>query len=98
MGKELQKMFKLKKQLTTTVFLRSPKHFNIGKHKLINLNFKVVNLKIRPNTVIPTTTLLAPSSQTFSTFFKPLMVNTTILPKSVKVTVVTSFKLIWLEF
>jgi hypothetical protein len=96
--KSFQKIFKLKRQLSTTVFLRSPKHFNIGKHKLVSLNFKNINLKIYPIVAIPTRLLLKPTGEIFSLLIKPIGVNTTVLPKSLKVIIRTHFKLIWLEF
>ncbi len=96
--KSFQKMFHLKRQLTTAVFLRSPKHFNIGKHKLVSLNFKNINLKVYPTAPVPMGLLLKPTGEIFSLLIKPIAINTTILPKSLKVTILTQFKLIWLEF
>ncbi len=90
--------YKLKKTLAKSIILRSPKHFNIGKQKVSNLNYK-----------LSATSLYVPSHFCFSNLF----LNTKFLynyfekqnpksigfsNKSIKMIFQGKFSLKWLEF
>lgn len=88
--------YNLVKTKTQSIFLRSPKHFNIGKQKILNLNYKTPTLFF---------------NKKYSFFFNGkwyedilykilctrIKLTPTIKVSSLRVTLKTKFKLMWLE-
>ncbi len=87
----------LQKQKTSSIILRSPKHFNIGKQKITNLNFKTPNLSYfgASNFFLPT---IFSSSRSLYKIAVRFVKTTPVLGiGSVRVSVKAKFKLMWLE-
>ena len=94
--KNLTKSYTLKKTLTQTIHLRSPKHFNIGKQKITNLNFKSINLKLLKLSPFFMTSFFRDSTLLYSALKKSIKTTPTLFVSSVHCLVKTSFKLKWL--
>ncbi len=46
-NKTLSDNYQAKKLVTNSIILRAPKHFNIGKQKISNLNYKTPKLIVK---------------------------------------------------
>lgn len=82
---------------TQLITLRSPKHFNIGKLKVYNLNFKTPNLIFYKEHVFCISTLFRSKDSLFRLFTRKIKTTPALLVSSVCVRVKTQFKLMWLE-
>lgn len=96
-NKMLSNYYKAKKQTTQAITLRSPKHFNIGKHKVLTLNYKTPKFIINFKKKIMLTSLLKAQGDLLSSVSRALLITPTLSVKSVRLTVKTKFKLKWLE-
>lgn len=88
---------KPKKQKTSTVLLRSPKHFNIGKQKITNLNYRTPNMRLPVASPLNLLTLLTKPSMLYRILIKGTKTNPVLRVSSLRVQVRTTFKLKWLE-
>lgn len=96
-SREHNSSYRLRKQLTQTVTLRSPKHFNIGKYKIFNLNYKTINLNVTRGFKFHINALNNTSSYIFKKLSTPVESSPVLRVNSVKLLVSTKFKLKWLE-
>lgn len=96
-SKNLNKKYKIKKSKNYLIFLRSPKHFNIGKQKITNLNYKVIKLKM--NRIINCYFVYSTINFNFlyNIFKKKIETNTYLHCKSIKFIFKTKFSIKWLE-
>ena len=86
-----------KKSISNLITLRSPKHFNIGKNKFNSLNYKTKKLYIQFNGKIRTSSIINSTKFLYTCFKKKILLTPTISINSLKITVKTLFKLMWLE-
>ena len=94
----LNKKYLLKKQKQSAIILRSPKHFNIGKQKITNINYKVINLW---TLIVKTTNLnfwFENTKYQFKLLSKFAESNTYIKVQSIKTFIKTKFTIKWLGF
>ena len=90
--------YKLKKRQSTSVILRSPKHFNIGKQKIINLNYKLASLDLCIPTYIYFSNFLMNPKSLYKFLQKRTNKSLGFSNKSIKLVVETKFKIMWLGF
>lgn len=95
-SKLINKHYYFKKSISHSITLRSPKHFNIGKNKICNLNYKSFNLIKYFNLKLQISSLF--SDNLYHISKKIIKNNTTLNTKSLKVKLLTKFKIKWLEF
>lgn len=95
--KALKNDYILKKKLTNSIILRSPKHFNIGKQKITNLNYKFINIHISKNLNV-NTMLLINTNNIFKLSNKTIQTNSYLSLKSLKLNLKTKFIIKWLEY
>ena len=96
--KNLDKKYLLKKKKQSSIILRSPKHFNIGKQKITNINYKVLNLSILLTKKINLNFFLSESKCQFKVLNKLAEVSTYIKTQSIKISLKTKFIIKWLGF
>ncbi len=96
-NKKLAKKYLVKKSKSTLITLRSPKHFNIGKHKFETLNYKTKKLFIKFNTKVRTSSIITSTNFFYNSLKKKISLTPTISVNSLKMTVKTLFRLMWLE-
>jgi len=95
-NKQLKPDYIIKKKKSQMIYLRSPKHFNIGKQKIISLNYRT------PSFVLPVAyqffinSLVSSPNLIYKIFTKKLLLTPTTSAKSIKINVNTKFKLKWL--
>jgi hypothetical protein len=94
----LNKKYLLKKKLSSSVFLRSPKHFNIGKQKIKSINYIFINLGFVTKKKIHSKIMYQETKYLFKLFDKFTETNTYIKTESIKLSIKTTFKIMWLEF
>ncbi len=87
----------LQKQKTTSVILRSPKHFNIGKQKITNLNFKTPSLSYFGSSLVYMTSLVKFSTPLYKIAVRFVKTTPVLGITSIRVSVRAKFKLMWLE-
>ena len=97
-SKILTKNYFVKKTQTQSIYLRSPKHFNIGKQKIFNLNYKSLGVNLSLNTKFHINAFIGNNSQLFSNLCKYTQTNTYLTSKSIKIKIKTKFIIMWLEF
>ena len=95
--KKINKLYSVRKQLTSTILLRSPKHFNIGKQKIINLNYKTPTLILPIITPMHLGSFLQKKGAIFNVLIGRIKHNPALNVGSVRLRVKTHFKLKWLE-
>ena len=95
--KKINKLYAVQKQKTATILLRSPKHFNIGKQKVVNLNYKTPTLFMPVAAPVKLDTLLTNERILFNALLGRIKSNPTMCVGSVRLHVDTTFKLKWLE-
>ena len=88
--------YRLKLQQSSSIILRSPKHFNIGKHKIINLNFKTPALLVRSNNSFFLPSLVSSQNSLYKILSKRIQTTPTITVNSIRISIKTKFKLMWL--
>jgi hypothetical protein len=96
-SREHNSSYFLKKQIAQTVTLRSPKHFNIGKYKIFNLNYKVIDLNVSKGFKFHLNALTNTGSYFFRKLSTPIQSSPVLRVNSIKLSVSTKFKLKWLE-
>lgn len=96
-NKQLKPSYIIKKQKTQMVYLRSPKHFNIGKQKIITLNYRTPNFILTTSHKIFINSLISSSNLVYKILTKKILLTPTTSAKSIKISVNTKFKLKWLE-
>jgi len=96
--KKTNREFFLKKSKSQSIILRSPKHFNIGKQKIINVNYKNFCVEIGTKTDIHINSILNTNHNLFNKLSKYIITNTYLTPKSIKVKLKTQFIIIWPEY
>lgn len=89
--------YKAQKQKTSTVLLRSPKHFNIGKQKITSLNYKTPTLLLPIVAPFNISTLFRQKQTLYNTLIKRIRTNYTLGVNSIRVQVRSKFKMMWLE-
>lgn len=94
---KLSKKYLAKKIVSHFITLRAPKNFNIGKLKILTLNYKTSNLIININKVINVKQMIHSNKSLFLSLAKAISTNPTLLVNSIKITIQSSFKLKWLE-
>lgn len=95
--KKINKLYAVRKQLTSTILLRSPKHFNIGKQKIVNLNYKTPTLFIPVSAPLHLGTFLHKGGALFNILLSRIKHNPALNIGSVRLRIATQFKLTWLE-
>ena len=95
-NKKLAALYQAKKKVSSSITLRSPKHFNIGKHKILNLNYVTPTLIIKSISKININSLTNSPDLILEICSKKIQLNPTLSVKSIKVGVKTKFKLKWL--
>lgn len=95
--KKINKLYAVQKQKTATILLRPPKHFNIGKQKVINLNYKTPTLFMPVVSPVKLGTFLSKERILFNALLGRIKSNPTMGVGSVRLHVHTTFKLKWLE-
>lgn len=96
-NKQLNSEYTLKKTKSQMIYLRSPKHFNIGKQKIINLNYRTPTFIVKTSHQFFISSLFRGSNSIYNVFTKKLLLTPTTSAKSIKIVVNTKFKLKWLE-
>lgn len=94
--KKINKLYAVRKQITSTILLRSPKHFNIGKQKVLNLNYKTPTLFTPVGLPLHLGSFLYKSGFLFNILLGRIKHNPALNIGSVRVRVATQFKLKWL--
>lgn len=95
-NKKIANNYLAKKTISNLITLRSPKHFNIGKHKIFSLNYKTRYLFLKFNSKVNTKSIINSSKFIYLCLKKRLTLTPTIFIHSIKFTVKTFFKLTWL--
>lgn len=95
--KKINKLYSVRKQLTSTILLRSPKHFNIGKQKIINLNYKTPTLFIPVLAPLHLGSFLHKGGTLFNILLGRIKHNPALNIGSIRLRVKAQFKLKWLE-
>lgn len=90
-SKKWNKKFLIKKQQSTVVTLRAPKHFNIGKYRTISLNFKLLNLRDNKLKHAPVALIVHQPKNVFRVLSKFSETSSFVLPNSIKYTLQTKF-------
>jgi hypothetical protein len=96
-NKNFCKFTNIKKTKTSNITLRAPKHFNIGKHKVFNLNYKTRNFLIKSNNKAATKCFVLSPNHIFYALQKRIQTTPTLFVNSLSITIQTKFKLKWLE-
>lgn len=96
-NKKISDKYLANKKVTQSITLRSPKHFNIGKHKIFNLNYKTPSAHLTLKKNMGLYSFLGTDTTLFNTLSKYLTLTPTIFLKSVKLVFKTKFKIKWLE-
>jgi len=91
----LSKKFNKKNHKSSLVYLRSPKHFNIGKHKIFSFKNKFIN-SLNLNYNIPTKILIFYEQYFFKLIFKLTDNHTLKRINSIRINTVTQVK--WNKF
>jgi hypothetical protein len=94
--KSKYKAYPVRKQKTQSIFLRSPKHFNIGKQKIYNLNYKTPTLFFKQTYPFFVTSVFN-TNVLYNCLKKRIQISPTLKVNSLKITVQTTFKIMWLE-
>ena len=94
--RSIESVYPLKKQKTSSITLRSPKHFNIGKHKIVNLNFKTPSLFYKSHSNIFLHSLFFSKSLLYKILTKRIKTTPALYVHSVRISVKAKFKLTWL--
>lgn len=89
--------YRLKKKQSTSITLRSPKHFNIGKHKIINLNYKLAPQNLKLSTYLYFSNFIGTTGSLYKLLQKRIDKSLGFSNKSIKLVVETKFKIMWLE-
>jgi hypothetical protein len=95
-NKKLAKQYISKKVTPHFITLRAPKNFNIGKYKIFSLNYKTPNLSFSFDKNIMTQTIILNPSLLMSSLTKCIKTNPTLYVNSIRVTIKSLFKLMWL--
>lgn len=90
--------YKLKKTLSKSIILRSPKHFNIGKQKIININYKMDPTSIKLTSCMFFYNFIYNSKLIYYIFLRNSIKNVGFSSKSIKLVVKGKFKIMWLEY
>lgn len=91
------KLYLIEKQKTSTILLRSPKHFNIGKQKITNLNYKTPKVFFPVHLPLSLNTFLLKKQVLYNILSKKIKTNPTLNISSIRVQIGTKFILMWLE-
>ena len=92
----IESQYHIRKQKTSSIILRSPKHFNIGKQKIINLNFKTPDLSYASIHNFFLHTLFISQTTLYKLLVKRIKTTPVLGVSSMRVSVKTQFKLRWL--
>ena len=95
-NKKIAKKYISKKITPHFITLRAPKNFNIGKYKIFSLNYKTPNLSFSFNKSIMTETLISNPILLKSSLIKCINTNPVLHVNSIRVTIKSLFKLMWL--
>jgi hypothetical protein len=96
--KSIKTIYNVKKKESSLVYLRSPKHFNIGKQKILNINHKLFHaIKITSSNLL-INNLIGNTGKLFISAEKSIPQNTFLQTKSIKFFINTSFTIKWLEY
>ncbi len=95
--KSKKNSYMVKKQKTSTILLRAPKHFNIGKQKILSLNYKMPNLRLPSDTPISLNTFLTKKDIVFSILLRRAKLTPVTVIGSIRLTIKTKFQITWLE-
>lgn len=89
--------YRLKKQKTSSIILRSPKHFNIGKQKITNLNFKTPDFLRVNKSKFHLNSLFNADNTLYKIAIYRVRTTPVLSVNSVKLSIKTKFKIMWLE-
>lgn len=95
--KRFDKLYTVRKQKSSVIVLRAPKHFNIGKQKVLNLNYQTPDLILPMELPMSLFTFLKRPYAMYSAFLKRVRTNPALGVKSVRLRVSTKILLKWLE-
>lgn len=95
-NKTIASKYLAKKKVTHSITLRAPKNFNIGKNKILNLNYMTNNLILKSRNNVTVSSLLNSSSFFYICAKKRIKLTPTLIINSIRFTVKTKFKLMWL--
>jgi hypothetical protein len=95
---DLKKKYSLKKKISNSVILRSPKHFNIGKQKIKSINYIFVNIGFVVKKNVYSNIIQQDTKYLFKLLDKFTETNIYIKTDSVKLSIKTKFIIMWLEF
>lgn len=96
-NKKISDKYLANKQISKIITLRAPKHFNIGKHKVLNLNYQTPQVSLNFKKKLMLNSFLKSDNLLSNLVSKYLTLTPTIFLKSVKITLTTKFKIKWLE-
>lgn len=96
-NKKISDKYLAQKNVTQSITLRSPKHFNIGKYKIFNLNYQTPQARLTLKKKLKLQSFMNSDKLLFNIFYKYLTLTPTIFLKSIKITFTTKFKIKWLE-
>lgn len=95
--KRFDKLYRVRKQKSSVIVLRAPKHFNIGKQKVINLNYQTPGLIVPLESPVALHTFLNRPQALYTVLIKRIKTNPVLGVKSVRVRVSSKILLKWLE-
>ena len=95
LSKIKNKSINIKKQVSHSVLLRAPKHFNIGKHKIKNLNYKYINIHNYSNININSLLFMYNIINIVKILQKSINRNTLFLVNSYQFVTITKFKFLF---
>lgn len=95
-NKKFAEKYKAKKGVAKLIILRAPKHFNIGKHKLLSLNYKTMSLVQDVKIKFFVGALQKKTSRLYNIFLKTFILTPTISIYSMRLVIKTKFKIKWL--
>lgn len=96
-NRRLTQHYRASRHVTQSITLRSPKHFNIGKHKILNLNYQTPKALVRIHKKIKVMSFLSQSDLLFRVSSKVLLLTPTLSLRSVRMAIKAKFKIKWLE-
>ena len=92
----IESQYRVQKQKTSSIILRSPKHFNIGKQKITNLNFRTPDLSYGTVHSFFLHTLFISHTTLYKLLVKRIKTTPVLGVNSLRVSIKTQFKLRWL--
>lgn len=95
-NKKLSNFYKASKHVSQSITLRAPKNFNIGKHKILNLNYQTHSAILTLKKKIKLNSFISQNDLLFNACSKSLLLTPTLSLKSAHISIRTQFKIMWL--